>query len=103
LGHLVLLEEPQAALYHWILAAQGDWRKQVRVGDIILVIDLGGGTADFSLIAVTERDGSLELVRVAVGDHILLGGDNMDLALAHTVRAKLAGRASILIPGSCRR
>ena len=98
LGHLVLLEEPQAALYHWILAARGEWRKQVRVGDIILVIDLGGGTADFSLIAVTERDGALELVRVAVGDHILLGGDNMDLALAHTVRAKLAEAGTNLDP-----
>jgi hypothetical protein len=98
LGHLVLLEEPQAALYHWILATQDEWRKQVRVGDIILVIDLGGGTADFSLIAVTERDGSLELVRVAVGDHILLGGDNMDLALAHAVRAKLAGQGTQLDP-----
>ncbi len=98
LAHLVLLEEPQAALYHWILAARGEWRKQVRVGDIILVIDLGGGTADFSLIAVTERDGSLELVRVAVGDHILLGGDNMDLALAHAVRAKLAGQGTQLDP-----
>lgn len=98
LAHLVLLEEPQAALYHWILAARGEWRKQVRVGDIILVVDLGGGTADFSLIAVTERDGSLELVRVAVGDHILLGGDNMDLALAHAVRAKLAGQGTQLDP-----
>ncbi len=98
LAHLVLLEEPQAALYHWILAARGEWRKQVQVGDIILVIDLGGGTADFSLIAVTERDGSLELVRVAVGDHILLGGDNMDLALAHAVRAKLAGQGTQLDP-----
>ncbi|MFO7640759.1 MAG: Hsp70 family protein, partial [Candidatus Competibacteraceae bacterium] len=98
LAHLVLLEEPQAALYHWILAARGEWRKQVRVGDIILVIDLGGGTADFSLIAVTERDGSLELVRVAVGDHILLGGDNMDLALAHAVRVKLAGQGTQLDP-----
>jgi molecular chaperone DnaK (HSP70) len=98
LGHLVLLEEPQAALYHWILAARGEWRKQVRVGDIILVIDLGGGTTDFSLIAVTERDGALELVRVAVGDHILLGGDNMDLALAHAVRAKLAEAGTNLDP-----
>ncbi|KAB2929340.1 MAG: Hsp70 family protein [Candidatus Contendobacter sp.] len=98
LSHLVLLEEPQAALYHWILAARGEWRKQVRVGDIILVIDLGGGTADFSLIAVTERDGSLELVRVAVGDHILLGGDNMDLALAHAVRAKLAAQGTQIDP-----
>lgn len=98
LKNLVLLEEPQAALYHWILAAQGGWRKQVKVGDIILVIDLGGGTADFSLIAVTEREGSLELERVAVGDHILLGGDNMDLALAHVVRAKLAAQGSQLDP-----
>ncbi|HYQ90851.1 MAG TPA: Hsp70 family protein, partial [Candidatus Competibacteraceae bacterium] len=88
----ILLEEPQAALYSWILASQGGWRKQVKVGDIILVIDLGGGTTDLSLIAVTERDGSLELTRVAVGDHILLGGDNMDLALAHVVRTKLAGQ-----------
>ncbi|MEI2740977.1 MAG: Hsp70 family protein [Candidatus Competibacter sp.] len=98
LSRLVLLEEPQAALYHWILAAQGEWRKQVQVGDIILVIDLGGGTADFSLIAVTEREGSLELERVAVGDHILLGGDNMDLALAHAVRAKLAEQGTSLDP-----
>ncbi len=98
LNRLVLLEEPQAALYHWILASGGEWRKQVRVGDIILVIDLGGGTTDFSLIAVTERDGSLELVRVAVGDHILLGGDNMDLALAHAIRAKLAEQGTSLDP-----
>lgn len=95
---LVLLEEPQAALYAWILGSAGHWRKQVQVGDIILVIDLGGGTTDFSLIAVTERDGNLELVRVAVGDHILLGGDNMDLALAHTVRTKLAAQGTQLDP-----
>ena len=98
LRHLVLLEEPQAALYHWVLATREGWRKQVQLGDIILVIDLGGGTADFSLIAVTERDGSLELVRVAVGEHILLGGDNMDLALAHAVRAKLAEQGIQLDP-----
>jgi hypothetical protein len=89
LDQAILLEEPQAALYSWIEKSQGDWRKQATCGDIILVIDVGGGTTDLSLIAVTEKDGNLELTRVAVGDHILLGGDNMDLALAYTVKAKL--------------
>ena len=65
------------------------WRKQLRPGDVVLVVDVGGGTTDFSAIAAVEKEGSLELVRVAVGDHILLGGDNMDLALAHLVRQKL--------------
>jgi hypothetical protein len=94
--HLVLLEEPQAALYSWIHDSRGEWRNQVRVGDIILVIDVGGGTTDLSLIAVTEREGTLELNRVAVGDHILLGGDNMDLALAHVLRAKLTAEGKSL-------
>lgn len=89
LGQAILLEEPQAALYSWIEKSEGDWRNHVKCGDIILVIDIGGGTTDLSLIAVTEHDGTLELTRVAVGDHILLGGDNMDLALAYTVKAKL--------------
>ncbi len=86
---VTLLEEPQSALYNWIQASQGRWRKEVRLGDIILVIDVGGGTTDFSLIAVVEREGNLELHRVAVGEHILLGGDNMDLTLAHVVARKL--------------
>jgi Molecular chaperone len=93
---LILLEEPQAALYNWIQASDGAWRDQVKVGDIILVVDLGGGTTDFSLIAVTEQDGTLKLHRVAVGNHILLGGDNMDLALAHVVRSKLATQSTQL-------
>ncbi len=87
--NLTLLEEPQAALYAWTLARGDRWRKEVKVGDVLLVIDVGGGTTDFSAIAALEQDGALELVRVAVGDHILLGGDNMDLALAHVVRQKL--------------
>jgi hypothetical protein len=62
----------------------------VQVGDVILVIDVGGGTTDLSLIAVTEQGGDVQLTRVAVGDHILLGGDNMDLALAHTLNRELA-------------
>ncbi len=85
----VLLEEPQAALYAWIGATRGAWRKEVAVGDVILVVDVGGGTTDLSLIAVTEEGGDLALTRVAVGDHILLGGDNMDLTLANVVRTKL--------------
>ncbi len=89
LGQAVLLEEPQAALYSWIENSEGDWRNHVQIGDVILVADIGGGTTDLSLIAVTEQDGNLQLTRVAVGDHILLGGDNMDLALAYTVKAKL--------------
>ncbi len=89
LGQAILLEEPQAALYSWIEQTQGEWRKQAKCGDVILVIDVGGGTTDLSLIAVTENDGVLDLTRVAVGEHILLGGDNMDLALAYTVKAKL--------------
>jgi hypothetical protein len=89
LHQAILLEEPQAAVYSWIEKSHGEWRKQAKCGDVILVIDVGGGTTDLSLIAVTEQNGNLELTRVAVGDHILLGGDNMDLALAYTVKAKL--------------
>jgi len=89
LNHALLLEEPQSALYSWINNSLGDWRNHVNVGDVILVIDVGGGTTDLSLIAVTEQEGNLELTRVAVGDHILLGGDNMDLALAYTIKAKM--------------
>ncbi|MBT3221244.1 MAG: Hsp70 family protein, partial [Proteobacteria bacterium] len=119
---LRLLEEPQAALYAWVADRGAQWRKELAVGEVILVCDIGGGTTDFSLIAVgefhgrrateadskhsstvpksrptepggpgnnSEFDGSMELERVAVGDHILLGGDNMDLALAYAVRARL--------------
>ena len=93
---LTLLEEPQAALYSWIQRSAGQWRKEVRRGDTILVVDVGGGTTDLSLIAVLERDGNLELHRVAVGEHILLGGDNMDLALAYGVARKLAGQGTQL-------
>jgi len=93
-ARMTLLEEPQAALYSWIQKSGGQWRKQVKVGDIILVVDVGGGTTDLSLIAVIERDGNLELHRVAVGEHILLGGDNMDLTLAHVVARKLAAQGT---------
>ena len=100
--NLTLLEEPQAALYNWIQGSAGRWRKDVKPGDIILVVDVGGGTSDFSLIAVLEREGQLELHRVAVGDHILLGGDNMDLTLAHGVARKLAAEGKTLDPWQMR-
>ena len=89
LTDITLLEEPQAAFYAWLARQGTDWREQLQVGDVLLVVDVGGGTSDFSLISVTEEAGGLSLQRVAVGDHILLGGDNMDLALAYGVRAKL--------------
>ncbi|ACY12792.1 Hsp70 family protein [Haliangium ochraceum] len=102
---VTLLEEPQAAFYAWLAehgggpdAAPGsDWREQLAAGDVVLVCDLGGGTTDFSLIAVQEDEGgTLALERVAVGDHILLGGDNVDLALAHVVSQRLGGKAKKL-------
>ncbi|SFM67609.1 Hsp70 family protein [Thermodesulforhabdus norvegica] len=92
LEEFTLLEEPQAAFYAWIDAHGENWRNKVKVGDCILVCDIGGGTTDFSLIEVAEEDGTLTLKRVAVGEHILLGGDNMDLALAYALRQKIASR-----------
>ena len=92
-GEITLLEEPQAAFYAWI-EKHPDWRERVRIGDLILVVDIGGGTTDFTLIAVTEREGSLTLDRVAVGEHILLGGDNIDLALAGIVSQRLAEKGT---------
>lgn len=89
LGKVVLLEEPQAAFYAWTAQAGRQWRNAVTPGDIVLVCDVGGGTADFSLIAVTDLAGDMQLERISVGEHILLGGDNMDLALAYTLQAKL--------------
>jgi hypothetical protein len=86
---ITLLEEPQAAFYAWI-DRHLDWRERVRLGDLILVVDIGGGTTDFTLIAVTEQNGELTLNRMTVGEHLLLGGDNIDLALAGTVSQRLA-------------
>ena len=87
--HVTLLEEPLAAFYAW-LESQGDaWRRRIKVGDLVLVCDVGGGTTDLSLIVVSEENGDLTLKRVAVGDHILLGGDNMDLALARILQQRL--------------
>ena len=94
LGQLTLLEEPQAAFYHW-LAEHARLGEEVEAGDQIFVCDIGGGTTDFTLIQVHKNDEGkrgerrVGFTRTAVGDHILLGGDNMDLALARRVESQL--------------
>jgi hypothetical protein len=100
LARVVLIEEPQAAFYAWIYKHQANWDQLVSPGQKILVCDIGGGTTDFTLIRVRSSDtagglrddGKIQFHRVAVGDHLILGGDNMDLALAKHVEAKLAGQ-----------
>lgn len=99
LGNVTLLEEPQAAFYAWIAGSEArqtaeHWSSEVRAGDLVLVCDVGGGTADFTLIAVAAAEAglsqALELHRIAVGEHILLGGDNMDLALAYALKDQMS-------------
>jgi hypothetical protein len=86
----VFLEEPQAAVYHWIGSTGEQWRRQVQQGDTILVCDVGGGTTDLTLVQVEEEAGTMVLRRLAVGDHLLVGGDNMDVALAHASAQRFA-------------
>lgn len=87
--HVTLLEEPQAAFYSWISQHEKNWKEIFQAGESILVCDIGGGTTDFSLIEIQEKDGELSFQRMAVGDHLLLGGDNMDAAIAHFLEQKL--------------
>ncbi len=97
-SHLVLLEEPQAAVYAWLTAAGDRWRRLLKVGQTLLVCDVGGGTTDLTLVGVAEEGGELVLRRIAVGDHSLVGGDNMDLALAHFVAGKFGEKGVQLDP-----
>jgi molecular chaperone DnaK (HSP70) len=96
LGNITLLEEPQAAFYAWIASQRDQWRHQVAEGDLVLVCDVGGGTTDFSLIEITQEAGELVLERIAVGDHLLVGGDNMDLALAYSTARQLSAKGKSL-------
>lgn len=96
--HVTLIEEPQAAFYAWLEASGDSWRTSVKVDDLVLVCDVGGGTTDLTLIGVADKGGDLELTRLAVGEHILLGGDNMDLALAYAVASTLPGGVETLDP-----
>ena len=94
--NVTLLEEPQSAFYAWIHARGDQWREQVVKDDLVLVFDVGGGTSDFSLIQISEQDGQLALERIAVGDHLLVGGDNMDLTLAYSVAQQMAAKGKRL-------
>lgn len=86
--HLTLLEEPQAAFYSWIASHEKNWEDLIERDSSILVCDVGGGTTDFSMIQVSQREGKLFFQRMAVGNHLLLGGDNMDRALTFYLEAK---------------
>ena len=99
---VTLIEEPQAAFYSWIDRSKDEWRDKVEKGDLVLVCDVGGGTSDFSLIEVQEQDGNLALERLAVGEHLLVGGDNIDLALAYFLAAKLQQKGKKLDPWQMR-
>ena len=110
ISRLVLVEEPQAAFYAWLQGRESDWTEFVKPGEKILVCDVGGGTTDFALIYALERSdltengkdrkdggngtGGVRFYRVAVGDHLILGGDNLDLALFHFLEAKFAEKRS---------
>ncbi len=99
LPRVILLEEPQAAFYAWVYKHRDDWQERVRVGQTILVCDIGGGTSDFTLIRVRggattpkseeTSDDPIQFHRIAVGNHLILGGDNLDLALARHLERKL--------------
>ncbi len=95
---LILLEEPQAAVYSWLTVTGDRWRRLLKVGETLLVCDMGGGTTDLTLVGVDQEGGELMLRRIAVGDHLLVGGDNMDLALAHFVAGKFAEKGTKLDP-----
>jgi molecular chaperone DnaK (HSP70) len=81
--NVALLEEPQAAFYAWLYHHEENWKDKLKDHQQVLVCDIGGGTSDFSLIGIQHQDNDLVLQRIAVGEHLLLGGDNLDIALAH--------------------
>jgi len=95
---VTLLEEPLAAFYSWLIRYETRWNRYVSPGELILVCDVGGGTTDFTLISLREAAGSPRFERIAVGDHLILGGDNMDLALARSIEMRL-GKSKALLTG----
>lgn len=91
--NVTLLEEPLAAFYNWLIRNENSWSDTVSPNELILVCDVGGGTTDFTLITLRESEGSPRFERIAVGDHLILGGDNIDLALARRIEAKMSGKS----------
>ncbi|MDY0132752.1 MAG: Hsp70 family protein [Desulforegulaceae bacterium] len=96
LKNVVLLEEPLAAFYSWLDEKEKKFDSHVKENELILVCDVGGGTSDFTLIALRKMDESLQFERIAVGDHLILGGDNIDLALARLAESKTQGKNNLL-------
>ena len=93
LSRILLLEEPQAAFYDWTRVHRGSLGSELRGVRLILVVDVGGGTTDLTLIRTEVREDAAPLLeRIAVGDHLLLGGDNMDMALARTAEQRMGQR-----------
>ncbi|MBF0301942.1 MAG: hsp70 family protein [Desulfamplus sp.] len=94
-NQITLLEEPLAAFYSWLVEHEHDWQNHVNSDDLILVCDVGGGTTDFTLISLKNVEGPPRFERLAVGDHLILGGDNIDLALARFVESKFSKKQSL--------
>ena len=84
-----LLEEPQAVCYDWLMRNAGTIKQALANVHLLLVCDVGGGTTDLTLIKIEQGEHEPKLTRIGVGDHLMLGGDNIDLALAHLVESRL--------------
>lgn len=95
LKNLTLLEEPLAAFYAWIAKHQQKLHEQLVDGDLVLICDIGGGTSDFSLVRARVSGDDVQFERTAIGEHLLLGGENLDLALARRVESKLDAKLSL--------
>lgn len=92
LPRVILVEEPLAAFYAWLSRNEADWESRMHEGQVVLVCDVGGGTTDFTIIAVRKGEQGLRFDRLAVGEHLMLGGDNMDLSLARHIEAQVVGK-----------
>ncbi|MFW6297026.1 MAG: Hsp70 family protein [Desulfosalsimonas sp.] len=95
LHDVILLEEPLSAFYSWLVRHENDWKDHISPGELVLVCDVGGGTTDFTMITLRETDGTPRFERIAVGDHMILGGDNIDQAIARHVEKQFKSGANL--------